>query len=303
MEIIKAMKEFLAAFGLQTVTGDQLVGLFKTDSFCSMVSRAEDIDTIIKAMKEFLAAFGLQRITPDQLVSLFKNKTFCSMMKGKMTLSTVVKNLSRILGTLFVPSQPMTALEFMSFIKKSDVLVVVQECDIGLMVTYLIQTLVQFQITSLDTRRRLFVYNNGPFLSLMKEMYKSETRTLDGTIKTFMESCGITDGVIHEMVQILKHNPGMLTMCRPKNAVGRKTTDKFVAMIKTMIGFNTLNSPTTNRQFWLNVLMDQETQTIAQRSTFTVEALGNISTPFHQETVTHFQLHVLSYGRLTARFT
>ena len=189
------------------------------------------------------------------------------MMGGEIPLSTVVKNLNRILGALFLPSQPLTDLEFMSIIKQSCLLEVVQECDTDLMVQYLTQTLVKFQITSLDTRRRLSVFN-GPFLTLMKEMYKSQTRTLDGTIKTFMDSCGITDGGIHEMVQILKHNPAMLSMCTPKQTRSRATTTKFVAMIKTMIGFDILNSPTTNRQFWLNVLMDRETCDITRRSTY-----------------------------------
>ena len=82
------------------------MGLFKTGSFCSMVSRDEDIDTIIKSMKGFLAAFGLQAITGQQLVGLFKNNHFCSMMGGEIPLSTVVKNLNRILGALFLSHRP-----------------------------------------------------------------------------------------------------------------------------------------------------------------------------------------------------
>jgi hypothetical protein len=41
------------------------------------------------------------------------------MMRGEIPLSTVVKNLNRILGALFVSGQPLTTLEFMSFIKGS----------------------------------------------------------------------------------------------------------------------------------------------------------------------------------------
>ena len=138
-----------------------------------------------QTMKGFLTAFAFQEITGDHLFGLFRTDRFCSMMTGSMSLTTVVKKLTRILDVLFLPGQSLTVLELLSFIKDSCMLTVVQECDTDLMVEYLIQILVQFEMTPLDTRRRLSVFN-CPFLRLMKEIYQSETRTLDGTLRTLM---------------------------------------------------------------------------------------------------------------------
>ena len=62
LEIINSMKGFLAAFWLQSITRDQVLGLFKprSDSFCSMISRSEDMTVNISPMNGVLAAFGLQ---------------------------------------------------------------------------------------------------------------------------------------------------------------------------------------------------------------------------------------------------
>ena len=62
LEIINSMKGFLAAFRLQSITRDQVLGLFKprSDSFCSMISRSEDMTVNISPMNGVLAAFGLQ---------------------------------------------------------------------------------------------------------------------------------------------------------------------------------------------------------------------------------------------------
>jgi hypothetical protein len=76
---------------------EQLVGLFKTATFCSMVSRSEDMyihmTTIITSMKGFLTTFGLQNITGDQLVGLLKTNGFCSMVSRSEDMTTIITSM------------------------------------------------------------------------------------------------------------------------------------------------------------------------------------------------------------------
>ena len=67
--------------------------LFKTNSFCSMVSRDEDIDTIIKSMKGFITAFGLKALSGEQVVGLFKTDRFCSMVSRAEDIDTIIKSM------------------------------------------------------------------------------------------------------------------------------------------------------------------------------------------------------------------